>query len=107
MRIFAFESNGNCSWPYRIIFNNSSFERFIIPGSNNIATISQLDDPLTTQVHFLSYGLCGFVIIIFCYLQAIWDKHCHMWCGWLVERQEVALHMKQFNVLSSIIEVSF
>ena len=29
VRIFAFESNDNCSWPYRMIFNNSSFEGFI------------------------------------------------------------------------------
>lgn len=34
----------------------------------------------------------------------IWDKHCQLWCDWLVARQEVPLHMKQFNVLSSIIE---
>ena len=59
------------------------------------------------QVDFGSYGFCEFVDIAFCYLQAIWDKHCQMWCDWLVERQEVALHMKQFNVLSSIIEVIF
>jgi len=34
----------------------------------------------------------------------IWDKHCQLWCDWLVARQEVELHMKQFNALSSIIE---
>ena len=29
VNIFAFESNDSCSWPWKMIFNNSSFERFI------------------------------------------------------------------------------
>ena len=37
VRIFAFESNDNCSCPWRMIFNNSSFERFTKPRGNNIA----------------------------------------------------------------------
>ncbi|XP_065067036.1 calcium-dependent secretion activator 1-like isoform X2 [Rhopilema esculentum] len=38
--------------------------------------------------------------------KVIWDKHCQMWCDWLVERQDLPLHMQQFNVLSCIIEAS-
>eukprot|EP00794_Sanderia_malayensis_P006225 gene6225-6941_t len=37
-------------------------------------------------------------------LKVIWDKHCQLWCDWLVERQEVALHKIQFDILSAIIE---